>query len=141
MLVLHVWTRFLDSSAGKTTTVREIGKLEREAEGTRYIFTVVDTPGYGDYIDNNKSFAPIEDYINNMYQDYRALQVSLDHSELDRVMNDGRIHCCFYFIAPHRIKPIDVEFMTRLQKQVPIVPILAKADTMTVDERKRHLMR
>jgi septin family protein len=33
-----------------------------------------------------------------------------------------------------------VEFMTRLQKQVPIVPILAKADTMTISERKRHLM-
>jgi septin 7 len=49
---------------------------------------------------------------------------------------DGRIHCCLYFIAPsgHGLKPLDVEFMQRLHDRVNIVPVLAKADTMTPEE-------
>jgi hypothetical protein len=66
--------------------------------------------------------------------------VSLDYREYDRIVQDGRVHCCFYFIAPHRIKPLDIEFMNRLQKQVIIVPILAKSDTMTIQERREHLI-
>lgn len=49
---------------------------------------------------------------------------------------DGRVHCCLYFIAPsgHGLKPLDVEFMQRLHDRVNIVPVLAKADTMTPEE-------
>ena len=68
----------LDDDRAKTTQVRQIGRLEREIGDTRYIFTVIDTPGYGDYIDNNKSFEPIEEFIDGCYKSYRALQISLD---------------------------------------------------------------
>lgn len=36
---------------------------------------------------------------------------------------------------PVRLRPIDVEFMKRLGKIVSIVPVIAKADTLTMDER------
>jgi septin family protein len=65
----------LDQSKKKTTSVREIGKIEIQSGNTLYILTVIDTPGYGDYIDNNKSFAPIEDYIMAEYERYREKQV------------------------------------------------------------------
>lgn len=35
-----------------------------------------------------------------------------------------------------RLRPIDVEFMKRLDKCVNIVPVIAKADTLTVEERE-----
>lgn len=35
-----------------------------------------------------------------------------------------------------RLRPIDVEFMKRLGKIVSIVPVIAKADTLTVEERQ-----
>ena len=37
---------------------------------------------------------------------------------------------CFFF----RLKPLDVEFMRRLHDKVNIIPLIAKADTMTPDE-------
>ena len=42
----------------------------------------------------------------------------------------------FYFIAPsgHGLKPLDVEYMQRLHDKVNIIPLIAKADTMTPDE-------
>ena len=49
------------------------------------------------------------------------------------------MHCCFYFVGPHRVTPLDVEFMRRLQYKVCVVPVVAKADTMTRSERARHL--
>lgn len=49
---------------------------------------------------------------------------------------DTRVHCCLYFVAPsgHGLKPLDVEFMQRLHEKVNIIPVIAKADTMTPDE-------
>ena len=50
------------------------------------------------------------------------------------------IHCCLYFIAPHRLKHIDLAFMRRLHKYVNIVPIIAKSDTMTTKEKEEFKM-
>jgi septin family protein len=90
---------------GKTVRVREIGNLTKLVGGTKFIFTVVDTPGYGDYIDNNRSFEPIEGYIDLQYQLFREKEVSLEVDEIRRVELDGRIHCCFYFIAVRTHSP------------------------------------
>lgn len=37
-----------------------------------------------------------------------------------------------YFLS---LRPLDVEFMRRLSKVVNIVPVIAKADTLTLEER------
>lgn len=34
----------------------------------------------------------------------------------------------------YRLKPLDVEFMKRLHEKVNIIPLIAKADTLTPDE-------
>ena len=37
---------------------------------------------------------------------------------------------CLFF----RLKPLDIEFMKQLHDKVNIIPLVAKADTMTPDE-------
>ena len=32
-----------------------------------------------------------------------------------------------YFIAPHRLKQMDCQFMAELSKVIPVLPVLAKA--------------
>jgi len=39
-----------------------------------------------------------------------------------------------FFISPHRLKGVDIEFLRHIQGRCSIIPILAKADTMTKDE-------
>uniref|UniRef100_A0A8C2KFX3 Septin n=1 Tax=Cyprinus carpio TaxID=7962 RepID=A0A8C2KFX3_CYPCA len=53
-----------------------------------------------------------------------------------RQMPDNRVHCCLYFIAPsgHGLKPLDIEFMKRLHDKVNVIPLIAKADTLTPEE-------
>jgi cell division control protein 12 len=46
---------------------------------------------------------------------------------------DLRVHACLYFIRPtgHGLKPLDIEIMKRLGTRVNLIPIVAKADTLT----------
>ena len=49
---------------------------------------------------------------------------------------DTRVHCCLYFIPPygHGLRQIDLEFLKRLQYKVNLIPVIAKADTLTKEE-------
>ncbi|KAJ8966719.1 hypothetical protein NQ317_011765 [Molorchus minor] len=74
----------------KTTTVEATQVLLKEG-GVNLRLTVVDTPGFGDAIDNT---------------------------------------------GCHSLRAIDIEFMKQLSTKVNIVPIIAKADTLTPEECK-----
>lgn len=57
----------------------------------------------------------------------------------DRYIQDTRIHCCLYFINPtgHSLRPIDVIVMKKLSEVVNVVPVIAKSDSLTLEERAR----
>ena len=46
---------------------------------------------------------------------------------------DLRVHACLYFIRPtgHTLKPLDIEVMKRLCSRVNLIPVIAKADTLS----------
>uniref|UniRef100_A0A8D1X8U9 Septin 9 n=1 Tax=Sus scrofa TaxID=9823 RepID=A0A8D1X8U9_PIG len=71
----------------KTIEIKSITH-DIEEKGVRMKLTVIDTPGFGDHINNE--------------------------------------NC---------LRPLDIEFMKRLSKVVNIVPVIAKADTLTLEER------
>ncbi|XP_065181373.1 neuronal-specific septin-3-like isoform X2 [Sycon ciliatum] len=105
-----------------------------EEKGVRLKLTITDTPGFGDQINNKDCWTPIVDYVNEQFELYLAEEVSINRK---RFIPDSRIHCCLYFIQPsgHALKPLDIEFMRHLHDCVNIVPVIAKADTLTVEER------
>ena len=43
----------------------------------------------------------------------------------------------FFFISFRRLKQLDIEVMKKLHDRVNLIPVIAKADTMTVDELKQ----
>lgn len=94
--------------------------------------TVVDTPGFGDAVNNSDCWQPVIDYIESRYEEYLNAESRVVRS----ARPDTRVHACLYFIAPsgHGLKPLDVEFMQRLHDKVNIVPVIAKADTLTPEE-------
>lgn len=56
----------------------------------------------------------------------------------DRHIQDTRIHCCLYFINPsgHSLRAIDIIVMKKLSEVVNVVPVIAKADSLTLEERE-----
>ncbi|XP_053152357.1 septin-9 isoform X3 [Hemicordylus capensis] len=117
----------------KTIEIKSITH-DIEEKGVRMKLTVIDTPGFGDHINNENCWQPIMKFINDQYEKY--LQEELNINRKKRIP-DSRIHCCIYFIPAtgHSLRPLDIEFMRRLSKVVNIVPVIAKADTLTLEER------
>ncbi|KAA0203277.1 hypothetical protein HAZT_HAZT001222 [Hyalella azteca] len=113
----------------KKTVKIDVSTVEIEERGVKVRLTVVDTPGYGDAIDNTDCFQSIITYINEQFERYLQDESGLNR----RHIVDNRVHCCFYFINPagHGLKPLDVQFMKQLHNKVNIVPVIAKADTLT----------
>lgn len=47
------------------------------------------------------------------------------------------INCNWFYVFSHSLTPLDVEFMKAIHSKVNIVPVIAKADTLTLKERDR----
>lgn len=117
----------------KTIEIKSITH-DIEEKGVRMKLTVIDTPGFGDHINNENCWQPIMKFINDQYEKYLQEEVNINRKKR---IPDTRVHCCLYFIPAtgHSLRPLDIEFMKRLSKVVNIVPVIAKADTLTLEER------
>jgi septin 7 len=115
----------------KTVSIQSIS-ADIEENGVRLRLTVVDTPGFGDFINNDESWDPI---VKNIEQRFDAY---LDAENKVNRMNivDNRIHAVVFFIQPtgHSLKPLDVEVMRKLHTKVNLIPVIAKSDTLTDEE-------
>ncbi len=91
--------------------------------------TVIDTPGFGDYVNNRDSWMPIIEFLDDQHESY-MLQEQQPRRQ-DKI--DLRVHACLYFIRPtgHTLKPLDIEVMKRLCSRVNLIPVIAKADTLS----------
>jgi len=103
--------------------------------------TLVDTPGYGDAVNAEESFDVICSHVEDVFNAQLRAEMSSSARDAESLRHDDPlVHVCLYFIAPHRLKHIDVAFMRRLHRWVNIVPIIAKSDTMTTKEKEEFKM-
>ncbi|KAG7269424.1 hypothetical protein CRUP_015462 [Coryphaenoides rupestris] len=103
-----------ESGLGKSTLInslfltdlykdRKVPNAEEE-KGVRLRLNIIDTPGFGDAVNNTESWREVEDYVEQQYE---------------------------------QLRPLDVECMRALHEKVNIVPVLAKADSLTPAEVRR----
>jgi septin 7 len=118
----------------QTTEVKE-STVHIEENGVKLELTLVDSPGFGELVDNSQCWDPILNHIDSKYEDYLNQESRVTRGSI----SDRRVHCCLYFIAPngHGLKPLDIEFMKKLHSKVNIVPVIAKADTFATEECER----
>lgn len=116
----------------KKTVAVEATKVMLKENGVNLTLTVVDTPGFGDAVDNSNCWVPILEYVDSKYEEY----LTAESRVYRKTISDNRVHCCLYFIAPsgHGLLPLDIACMQSLSDKVNLVPVIAKADTMTPDE-------
>uniref|UniRef100_A0A8C0LGR8 Septin 12 n=1 Tax=Canis lupus dingo TaxID=286419 RepID=A0A8C0LGR8_CANLU len=123
-----------------------------EEKGVKLKLTVTDTPGFGDQINNDKCWDPILGYINEQYERYLQEEILITRQ---RHIPDTRVHCCVYFVPPtgatclgreegrrrRSLRPLDIEFLQRLCRAVNVVPVIARADSLTIEERETFRQR
>ncbi|XP_069686591.1 septin-2 isoform X1 [Periplaneta americana] len=110
---------------------------ELQESNVRLKLTICDTVGYGDQINKEDSFKAVVDYIDAQFEAY--LQEELKIKRSLATYHDSRTHVCLYFICPtgHGLKSIDLVCMKKLDTKVNIIPIIAKADTISKTELQK----
>jgi septin 3/9/12 len=118
----------------QTTEIQTVSHLIEE-NGIRLRLNIVDTPGYGDQVNNENCWEPIIKYIKDQHSAYLRKELT---AMRERYIQDTRIHCCLFFIAPtgHALKPIDIVVLKKLSEVVNVVPVIAKSDSLTMEERE-----
>lgn len=105
-----------------------------EENGVLLKLTITDTPGYGDMVNNDHCWTPIVQYIREQYSAYLRKELT---PARERRITDTRVHCVLFFIAPtgHALTPLDIAVMRKLSENSNIIPVIAKSDSLTPEER------
>jgi septin 3/9/12 len=105
-----------------------------EEKGVSLKLSITDTPGFGDLVNNDTCWEPIVKFIKDQYSSYLRKELT---PQREQRINDTRIHCVLYFVAPtgHALTPLDITVMKRISRVANIVPVIAKSDSLMPDER------
>ncbi|KAJ9118228.1 hypothetical protein QFC22_004135 [Naganishia vaughanmartiniae] len=152
----------VDGPIPQTTAIEETQHTIVE-NGVKLKLNIIDTPGYGDLLNNDGCWEPITRYIKDQYSGYLRKELT---AQRDRHIADTRVHCCLFFINPtgHGLKPVslnlecsanavlqlstcagcqfgtpfqlDITVLRKLSEVVNVVPVIAKADSLTLEERE-----
>ncbi|KAL1575246.1 Septin-type G domain-containing protein [Candida albicans] len=110
----------------------DIARAILEEKNFEIRLNIIDTPGFGNNVDNHDSWVPIIDFIDDQHESYMKQEQQPSRT----AKKDLRVHACLYFIRPtgHSLKPLDIEIMKRLSTRVNLIPVIAKADTLSPQE-------
>lgn len=141
-LVNTLFASKLVNSNGRKTTNEPIEKTT-EIKISNHILTennvrlnvnVIDTPGFNDQINNDKCWEPLVKYIKEQHSQYLRKELT---AQRERYIQDSRVHCVLYFISPNdkKLKQLDIQALKRLTEIANVVPVIAKSDSLTLEER------
>ncbi|CAJ0942881.1 unnamed protein product, partial [Mesorhabditis belari] len=124
-----------DSCDNELTTVELRSKKYEVMEGgIRLRMTIVETAGFGDQLDKDKSASLIAKHLNDQFEKYFKEELKI--RRMLSFYEDTRIHACLYFISPTGLglKALDLVTLRELSKRVNVIPIIAKSDTISKDD-------
>lgn len=135
-------SHLIDSVTGADITAEPISKTTEIKvsshslieDRVRLNINVIDTPGFGDQIDNNKVWEPIVKYIKEQYSQYLRKELT---AQREKYINDTRVHAILYFLQPNGkgLTALDISTLKRLTEIANVIPVIGKADTLTLEER------
>lgn len=125
--------RHAEENINKTSEIKVVSHMVQEGN-VRLKLNIIDTPGYGDQVNNEKCWDPILRYIKDQHSQYLRKELT---AQRERYLSDTRVHCVLFFIQPtgHGLKPLDIVVLRKLTEIANVVPVIAKADSLTLEER------
>jgi septin family protein len=70
--------------------------LELEEKMFKVKLTIIDTPGFGDYVNNRHGWIPIVDFLDDQHENY----MRQEQQPCRKGVVDMRVHVCLYFVKP-----------------------------------------
>lgn len=107
-----------------------------DEEGTHLHIEAIDTPGFSDDVDPEEVCNNVMSFVEHTYD-----EVFEEESRIRRnpKFEEHRVHAILYLIEPTGLdlKGIDAEFIKRLSVRSNVIPLIAKADSLTAVERQK----
>lgn len=69
---------------------------ELEEKMFKVKLTIIDTPGFGDYVNNRHGWIPIVDFLDDQHENY----MRQEQQPCRKGVVDMRVHVCLYFVKP-----------------------------------------
>lgn len=123
-----------------TKTIRKYRHiLVDPATGAKSIYEIIDTPGFASQINNANSWISKKRVILEAFREFNALKIAKPTDE-----SDAKVHLCIYVLPPlnRPLRELDKRVMLDLQQWVPVLPVIAKADSFLeapLDEHQKKL--
>lgn len=104
-----------------------------DEDGIRMQLNIIDTPGFGENLNNELCYVEIENFLKQQFDLVLAEETRIKRNPR---FIDTRVHCLLYFITPtgHGLRDLDIATMKRLSKYVNIIPVIGRADSFTLEE-------
>ncbi|KAG7660412.1 uncharacterized protein J8A68_006068 [[Candida] subhashii] len=123
--------RTIHEEPGIALTETEVEIMDGDV--MKLYLNIIDTPGFGENLNNELCFIEIENYLKQQFDLVLAEETRIKRNPR---FIDTRVHVMLYFITPtgHGLREIDIQCMKRLSKYVNIIPVIGKADSFTESE-------
>ena len=107
--------------------------LDINCEGIRKNVTVIDGPGFGYHIDDTRTHQNIENYIRSQFDAFLAEETKIRRNPH---FEDNRVHVLLYFLSPNLqgLSQNDIVFLKSVDSLVNVIPVVGKADALTMEE-------
>lgn len=117
------------------TTQIKLNHFTLLENGVQMHLNLIDTPGFGLGINNENAMENILKYIKEQYTLYLRRELT---AAREKFIVDTRVHCILYFVSPtgHALKPLDILALKLLGDICNVIPVIAKADSLTIEERQ-----
>lgn len=111
----------------------DIYLLNLDCDGVLQKITFIDTPGFGNSMDDRALQDSIVDYIKDQFDSYIEEETKIRRNTK---YEDTRVHCLLYFIssAGKGLKQRDISFLKRVSGLVNIIPVISRAEGLTETE-------
>lgn len=108
--------------------------LSIDCEGVTQKITLIDTPGFGETLDDTDTQNSICSFIRTQFNLFMAEEAKIRRNPK---YEDSRVHCLLYFIpaTSSGLKNTDVVFLKKVSSLVNIIPVISKCDGLATSER------
>ncbi|EDQ89816.1 uncharacterized protein MONBRDRAFT_16664, partial [Monosiga brevicollis MX1] len=112
----------------------ETTETKVEEGGTEILLRLSTTVGYGDQISRAATIEPIVEFLDKQFEAHFQEEIKTQRDLAQH--EDTRVHACLFMLAPtgHTLKSLDLEVLRALHEKVNVIPVIAKADTLSPDE-------
>lgn len=102
-------------------------------DGVRILVEAIDTPGFNDDFQHDLRAKQLLEYIESTFDEVFEEEQRVHRNPK---FEEHRIHALLYFIEPTGLglKDSDYQLMKILSNRINVIPIIAKADSLTKEE-------